>query len=270
MNAYTMPTVDFFTVSRYEYKNATVCDFSDCPRPHFCIGLVLDGEAEFTPYPLGSSDSVHVTRGDVILVPITSRYVSRWSGSPDIRYISYHFSFAAGSGISERNSLALQKFTPSDFDAITRQFEYAHAHYTGDTTERLTVLGDFYRFLASVLPTLAYTPEKVTDERIHRAIEYIRLHSEEDLSIPALATMCNISVSHFYTKFREEVGMTPIDYKNSILVSRAARLLLYGNYDSIEAIADALGFTSATYFRRVFKKVTGKSPSEYKKTAAEI
>lgn len=270
MDAYTMPTVDFFSVSRYEYETTAVCDFSDCPRPHFCIGLILDGEAEFTPCPQGSGESVTVSQGDLILVPITSRYISKWHGDGGVRYISYHFSFAADSGISEKNGLVLQKITPPDPEGVRRQFEYAHEHYAGSTAERLTVLGEFYAFLASILPELHHTPERKYDERIRRAIEYIRLHSEEDLSIPALATMCNISVSHFYTKFREEVGMTPIDYKNSILVSRATRLLLYGNYDSIEAIADALGFTSATYFRRVFKKVTGKSPSEYKRTAVEL
>lgn len=270
MNAYHMPAVDFFTVSKYEYKNATVCDFSDCPRPHFCMGLILDGDADFTPFPEENGESVHVSRGDIIFVPITSRYVSRWHGDPDIRYISYHFCFSSGAGISEKNSFVLQKLKPNDFEGVKQQFEYAHAHYAGDTAERLAVLGQFYAFLSSVLPNLLHTPERKYDERIQKAIEYIRLHSEEDISVPALATMCNISTSHFYTKFKNEVGMTPVDYKNSILISRATSLLLYGDYDSIEAIADALGFASATYFRRVFRKITGKSPSEYKKAAVEL
>ena len=267
MNAYQMPALDFFTVSQYEYKNSAVCDFSDCPRPHFCMGLILCGEADFSPTV---GDPVHVSRGDIIFVPITSRYVSRWNGSPDIRYISFHFSFAPGAGISEKNNFLLQKLTPADFDGAARDFEYAHVHYNGNTEERLAVIGKFYALLASLLPNLRHSPEKNCDERIRKAIEYIRLHAEEELSVPALATMCNISTSHFYTKFREEVGMTPIDYKNSVLISRATGLLLYGDYDSIEALSDAMGFASATYFRRVFKKVTGKSPSEYKKTAEEL
>ena len=268
MQAELIPSPDFFTVSMHEYHTSAVCDFSDCPRPHFCMGLILDGEADFIPE--GDASTVHVFKGDIIFVPISSRYRSFWHGDPDIRYISFHFSFSPGMGISERNNFLLQRITVADFESERQAFESALRCHTGTTADRFAALAVFYRLLASILPTLTHTPEKQYDERIRKAVEYIHLHSEEELSIPALATLCNISTSHFYTKFREEIGMTPIDYKNSILISRATRLLLYGDYDSIEAISDALGFASATYFRRVFKKVTGKSPSAYKKSAAEL
>ena len=240
------------------------------------MGLILDGEADFFPAEDGAP--VHVSVGDIIFVPIASRYVSVWRGST-IRYISYHFSFAENSGISEQNNFALQKITPPDFEAVKHTFEYAQVHYAGGSderpaterlTERLTVLGSFYALLASILPLLCHGSDRKHDERIRRAVEYIRLHSEEDIPIPKLATLCNLSTSHFYTRFKEEVGMTPVDYKNAILVNRAASLLLYGNYDSIESLASDLGFSSATYFRRVFKKVTGKSPRDYRKDAIEL
>ena len=263
-----MPTADFFAVSKYEYKTSAVCDFSDCPRPHFCMGLILRGEADFFPFPGGTP--VHVSVGDIIFVPITSRYISRWRGDPDVCYISYHFSFAPGTGISEKNNFVLQKIKAPDFAAAQKDFAYAHEHYCGDTAERLAVFGKFCDVLASLLPSLQNSPEPKYDARIQKAIEYIRMHSEEDIPIPTLAAMCNISTSHFYTKFREEVGTTPVDYKNSILISRATSLLLYGDYASIEAISDALGFASATYFRRVFKKITGMSPSAYKRAAVEL
>lgn len=270
MNICDMPAVDFFTVSKYEYENASICDFSDSPRPHFCLGLILDGEADF--YPVESTDRapVHVSRGEIIFVPITSKYISRWHGTPDIRYISYHFSFAPGTGISERNNFLLQKCAVEDFQAAKQNFEAAYERYCGDTESRFSVLGGFYQLIASLLPTLSHSPERKYDERIEKAVEYIRLHSTEEISIPALATLCNISVSHFYTKFKSEVGMTPVDYKNALLVTRATRMLLYETSESIETISDALGFASATYFRRVFKKITGKSPSEYRRSAAEL
>lgn len=268
MNACFMPSADFFTVSEYKYKNTSVCDFSDCPRPHFCIGFLLEGEADF--FPVGETEPIHVSVGDLIFVPITSRYVSRWRGNPAIRYISYHFSFTPGSGISEKNHFLLQKLHCENFEMLKHDFRYAAEHYTGDTQERMAVFGAFCTFLSSILPRLRHRPEQKCDERIGKAIEYIRLHAEEPLSVPKLAMLCSISTSHFYTRFREEVGMTPIDYKHSVLIGRATQLLLSGEENSIEAISDALGFASATYFRRVFKKITGKSPSEYKKTAAEL
>lgn len=270
MNACNMPAVDFFTVSKYEYKNANICDFSNIPRPHFCLALILDGEADFIPTDGADTSPVHVKRGDLIFVPIASRYISKWSGDPDIRYISYHYSFIPGTGISERNNFLLQRVVPADFEAAKLDFETAYRDYCGNTVARLSVLARFYTLLSAILPCLSYSPRKKYDGRIEKAVEYIRLHSDEDISVPRLATLCNISTSHFYTKFKEEVGMTPVDYKNSILVGRATRMLLYDRDASIEAIADALGFASATYFRRVFKKTTGKSPSEYRRSAEEL
>jgi len=131
-------------------------------------------------------------------------------------------------------------------------------------------MGDFYRLLAQILPTLAHKRERKYDPRIRRVMDYINLHSEEELSVSSLATMCNMSVSHFHAVFRKEVGMTPIDYKNRILINHASALLLCREYESIEDISSVLGFTSSAYFRRVFKKVTGKSPSEYRRTAIEL
>ncbi|MBQ7976398.1 MAG: AraC family transcriptional regulator [Clostridia bacterium] len=47
-------------------------------------------------------------------------------------------------------------------------------------------------------------------------------------------------------------------------------MLINDSNMSIEAISDASGFQSAAYFRRVFKKITGKTPREYKSMGVEI
>ena len=61
--------------------------------------------------------------------------------------------------------------------------------------------------------------------------------------------------------------MTPVEYKNAIIVSRAQRILLDDPTASIEKISERLGFESSIYFRRLFKAQTGKTPREYRQTA---
>lgn len=83
------------------------------------------------------------------------------------------------------------------------------------------------------------------------------------LTVAELSEMVNLSPSRFFTVFKKETGMTPIEYKNHICVNNAQKMLLADNL-SIEEIGESLGFNSASYFRRTFKKYVGKSPREYR------
>lgn len=262
--------LEFFKVGKYDYKSGHICDFSHAPRPHFCMGLILKGSGKFEFKNAEKKEYVTVSKGDIIFIPITSRYISYWSGSPDVCYISFHFYLSSENEISEKNNFKIQKVTLSDFEALKDDFIFAFNNYNSGSAEKFTTLGIFYKILGRVLPLLsAYSPKQL-DRRIEKAIEYINLHSESAISIPKLAEMCNLSTSHFYNKFKQETGLTPIDYKNRILINRASKLLICNKELSIEEISGALGFSSTTYFRRIFKSFTGKSPLIYRKEAIEL
>ena len=97
----------FFQAEKYYYQNHHTFDTSDCPRPHFCMGLVLSGEGVFTD--CNSNEKIIIMPGDIIFVPMSSTYVVNWSGSPQISYISAHFIFDRQSIFSSRNHFKLQK-----------------------------------------------------------------------------------------------------------------------------------------------------------------
>lgn len=269
MNISDLSRLTFFMVGKYEYAHENICDFSGCPRPHFCMGLIMEGEGVFS----SESDcdgEVLVVPGDIIFVPMGSRYVSTWRGKSKISYTSMHFAFEGMNLFPERQSLKIQKVTLPDFHGLKKSFEYSYQHYNGDLASQLTVLGIFYDILGRVEPRLKRTKQERIDKRIEKAMEYIQMNSEKSIQIPLLADLCNMSVSHFYFCFRSEVGMTPVEYKNLVCINRAMRLLISDYDKSIEEISETLGFYSSTYFRRVFKRITGKTPSAYRKTAAEL
>ncbi|MBQ8233914.1 MAG: helix-turn-helix transcriptional regulator, partial [Lachnospiraceae bacterium] len=89
-------------------------------------------------------------------------------------------------------------------------------------------------------------------------------------SIENLADISTMSVSRFFPNFKKAMGVTAIEYLNHYRVSKAIILLMNDSDLSIENISEQVGFESAAYFRRVFKKVTGKSPREYRKTSMEL
>lgn len=253
--------LSFLKVNKYEHKDHMVNDFRKIPRPHFCMGLVYKGEGFYTY----NSNTVHVSPGDVIFVPVTSRYIADWRGTPDILYISMHFSFENSPIFTLENNFHIQKITLPDSDKLKEQFHEAFCLQNTDNITQLKILSIFYDVLFKITPELQYTKNVEIDSRIMAAIEYITLNYNREISIQELAAISNMSTSHFHSCFKDALGVSPIKYKNKICINRAILYLISDNKKTIDEIAELTGFESDIYFRRVFKEVTGMSPRDYKK-----
>jgi AraC-like DNA-binding protein len=98
---------------------------------------------------------------------------------------------------------------------------------------------------------------------IWKARNLIDEHSEEEVSLTKVAKLVNISPNHLSDKFKEVTGVNFIDYIARTRTAKARALLANSNL-RISEIAFAVGFQSLSQFNRVFKKLTGKSPSAYR------
>ncbi|MBE6731836.1 MAG: helix-turn-helix transcriptional regulator [Ruminococcaceae bacterium] len=96
------------------------------------------------------------------------------------------------------------------------------------------------------------------------ALQYIDSHFNEDINLNTLSDLCNLSVSRFSHLFKEVTGTSAIQYVNDLRVSKAS-MYLNTTTLSISAIAQKIGFDDAAYFSRIFRKITGISPSDYRK-----
>jgi AraC-like DNA-binding protein len=79
-----------------------------------------------------------------------------------------------------------------------------------------------------------------------------------------MALVCGLSESHFRRIFEESVGMTPMDYINIVRIEKACSLLS-GTEQSVKEICFAVGYDTPSTFNRNFMKVTGKTPSQWKR-----
>ena len=80
------------------------------------------------------------------------------------------------------------------------------------------------------------------------------------------ASLCGLSKSQFIRSFTDYTGMTPMRYKNNIIIKDAQWYLL--NTDlSINEIAAMLKFDNVYYFSNMFKKHTGLSPRQFREKA---
>lgn len=101
-------------------------------------------------------------------------------------------------------------------------------------------------------------------EEIDKATLYFNEHYSEDISIDEYAQNNHVSVSWFIRNFKQCTGSTPMQY---ILSKRIynAEILLHDSTYNVTEIAEIVGYDNPLYFSRIFKKVKGISPSEYRK-----
>lgn len=100
---------------------------------------------------------------------------------------------------------------------------------------------------------------------ITNLLKYVHEHyNEPDMSLTSLAQKCYVNPSYLGQKFHQRTGIKFTDYLNQYRIIKACELLIDGKLLTYE-VCERVGFGNATYFHRVFKKVTGYSTMEYKK-----
>ncbi len=102
-------------------------------------------------------------------------------------------------------------------------------------------------------------------EEIDKATLYFNEHYSEDISIDEYAQNNHVSVSWFIRNFKHCTGSTPMQYILSKRIYNAEILLQDSTYNITE-ISEIVGYENPLYFSRIFKKVKGLSPSEYRKS----
>jgi YesN/AraC family two-component response regulator len=98
-----------------------------------------------------------------------------------------------------------------------------------------------------------------------RAKSYIGEHQAETLSLDQMAKSLNVSTFYFCKMFKKATGLTFTDYLSRTRIERAKNLLL-NPHVRVSEVAYDCGFISLTHFNRIFKRVEGKSPTDYRRT----
>jgi YesN/AraC family two-component response regulator len=98
---------------------------------------------------------------------------------------------------------------------------------------------------------------------ITRAKEYIHEHQTENLRLSHVAKAVNTSTFYFCKMFKKVTGINFTDYLSRVRIEKSKNLLLNPNL-RVSEIAFEVGFQSLTHFNRVFKKILGQSPTEYR------
>ena len=108
--------------------------------------------------------------------------------------------------------------------------------------------------------TSSYRAEPV---EIWKARKFIEQHSAEELSLGMVAKTVNFNANYLSERFKQVTGVNFVEYVARIRFEKACDLLRNAN-PRISEIAFAVGFQSLSQFNRVFKRLSGKSPTQFR------
>ena len=103
-----------------------------------------------------------------------------------------------------------------------------------------------------------------TTNRFAFAVEYIKAHIHEEITIDKLSDLSYMSKPTFFRCFKREFGISPVDFIIQERIKTAKRLLKDMNV-TISQVCYSVGINNLSYFFKLFKRVEGITPNEYRK-----
>lgn len=100
-------------------------------------------------------------------------------------------------------------------------------------------------------------------DRMHYILNYIHEHLTEKIAVDALSRKAYLSRNVFFKWFKDQLGITPLDYINHERI-KLAKQMLADPRNSISTVSLQCGFSDVNYFIRLFKKTEGITPRAYK------
>lgn len=160
------------------------------------------------------------------------------------------------------------KFYLSVMDEFSSIF---NEYVTQDKAYRMMVKGSILKILAYLVRNLQL--EKYTSEELIKATEilknlstvfnYINENFEKNITLQEISELINYSPYYFTRFFKNNTGMTFIEYLNRVRIEKAETMLI-NQCENITEIAFMCGFNSLKTFNRVFKATAGCSPSSFR------
>ncbi|MDD6682854.1 MAG: AraC family transcriptional regulator [Clostridiales bacterium] len=246
---------------RQHYKHGDIYSCRQNPRPQHALLYFLSCEAT---YETRQGQILHAQPGDLLYLAKHSEYTVRFGAGDPRKHSSLLINFQLFDEKHEEISLDANvlplPFYPAEEaeKALTRLTDlyYDSAYSPG------AMKGVLYQLLADISRRASGQIDSDQTNRLFPAVRWLEKHYHEEISVPKLAEMCRMSESGFRKKFTEEFGLSPVRYRLERRIEQAKRLLQHEAL-SVSEVAQGVGFNDLNYFCRIFRKITGMSPSEY-------
>lgn len=157
----------------------------------------------------------------------------------------------------------LKSYNPKSYDDFNT-FISDISSSTHDLPYQKMEIDSILKLLISHFIKYAKPKNEHLDNRIAKTLSYIRTNLANKLEVAELARMNFVSTEYFTRLFTEQIKESPIKYILTKRIQRAQLMLMVENIQ-VKDVAYAVGFNDISYFNRVFKRMVGTTPQEYKK-----
>ncbi len=246
------------------------------------IDFIESGEVDFrTP-----EQTIHLRRGDAIFINsgclhsyqytetdglmlyahlFDTRFLSgEYNNAIDQKYIRPVLQCSGLQAVAIRSDSRLGIRMLSELVELTELMQTEPFGY--ELAARAALSRFWCLFLEHIQPTLAANKghHHPDTERMKQMMTYIKDHFSERIALPDIAAAAGISPRECIRCFQRSIGDTPVNYLNVYRIQMAMQLLTR-TADSVTEISEACGFSSISYFGKLFREKTGVTPSEYRK-----
>lgn len=110
-------------------------------------------------------------------------------------------------------------------------------------------------------------PESIYHKEINRSIIYMNQHLSDPITLEDLAEVAQMGVSHYSAMFKKLMGISPWKFFLKLRIDLAIKYLTdFETNHKITEISTMCGFNNTVNFNKIFRSITGKTPSEYRKS----
>ena len=223
-------------------------------------------------------------KGDVIFInsriPHATESLEPYTSADMIQFDTSNFSSDTMSGISKYLSrfININKAPVVVFKSTSEHTKELKMYLDGIFTEYIDKKPSYELYIKSnVLNIIAFLSryDYLTDssiffdekniEKVMPALNYIDEHYDEQITLEELSSVLNLNPSYFCRLFKKATNSTFVEYLNFVRICKSEKKLS-SSKESIAEISLNLGFSSVSYFNKVFKNIKGCTPTEYKKS----
>ena len=238
-----------YVLNEFNYKASWTNDNSNGITLHY-IGFMKNGNGKL----VSRKEIIELNKGDMFYIPKGCKYVSHWKTTEEnALFDSIGFMYFPN---NKNIGYKLQKinYTKEIFDLYKPLYDSKEVN--------LKSISTLYSVLSELSKIMETEPVEHHQQIINTAFELMK--SNPQFTIPEIALSCGVCESSLYNIFKQKLGKTPNTIRQELMCNKAAELLRITNL-SIEQISSKTGFSSSSYFRKIFYSVYKTSPRKYRK-----